>query len=274
MVVLLLACGRVNSPDDSTGDPATNPYPVEKDATLPTTPLTTPSSTTTLTSLAPATVVAGTAPRGLDVTITGTGIPADARLSIGPDILRGVVVNETTMQVVIPAHHLAATGLVKIAVLSEQGARSNELTLSVVDAAAAAITLDPSSATARSSSTGTLSIKVQGSGFDPLSVVFFGESLLPTTFESATVLRASVPLSLLHEPRSIAVVVRHLSGQQTAPTTFTVRAAAGTPQEIDCGGRGRCSDQALRTGECVGEFPIYQCQADGCMSLVPSCSDR
>jgi hypothetical protein len=271
---LVVGCAPFASADDVTVAPETTPAPGMQDGRtddLASAPSTTDSSALTLTRIDPSNVTVGAAPRGLEMTLTGRGFANGSRVASGVDVWRALVVNDTTIKLTIPSDRLAVPGVLRLAVLSGvPETRSNELTLTV-DGGASSLRLEPSSATARTTSGGSLSLVVHGEDFDPRSIVVFDGVDVPTTFQSATVLKAAVPDSLLGDPKQVAVVVRRAS-RVTSTQLFTVLTdEAGAALGTSCESRGRCSDTGMKVGECVGDFPSYRCGDDGCLTLVVSC---
>jgi hypothetical protein len=90
------------------------PVVVTKPAPAPPPP---PEPTINLASVTPSTVVAGT-PRDFDITATGNGFPADARIVWNGRQLATTVVSPTQLQARITAAEYANAGMVKIEVVS------------------------------------------------------------------------------------------------------------------------------------------------------------
>ena len=150
-------------------------------------------------SITPNTVAAGSG--NANLTIMGTnfvGAPGD---SVSIAMVDGAnrattFVNSGQLTVALQASDISNTGPVEIAVMNPPspnlsppgGGVSNEVALSVVNPTPVIKTVSPSSVVA--GTTATTSIKVSGSGFDPLSQVLVNGTGRTTTFSSASSLSA------------------------------------------------------------------------------------
>ena len=261
-------------PDGGAGTGKTSP-------TAPTAPASTPagpaggssSGAPALTAITPDAVTVGTAPQGVDVTITGKGFAAGTQVDLAGTMLAATILSTTQLAVHVPADHTLASGVFRITIVSKAGTVSNPLTFTVANPTSVAIAkLVPATATAGDAT--AIALSVTGSGFVPSSVVRFNGASLTTTFTSATELAAMIPANAFLEAGKYGVTVANGGDVMSLPIAFDVKAAAvadaGTGT-TDTGGTSgastgnpacvyQCADYGYAPGQC---YQDWYCIPDG-----------
>lgn len=238
-----------------TGDAKTNP-------TAPTAPTTKPpapggSPTTgapTLTAIAPNAVTVGTAPQGVDLTITGKNFAAGTQVDLAGTMLPATVLSSTQLAVHVPADVTLASGVFRIRIVAKPGSVSNPLEFTVANPTSVVVAkLAPATATAGDAT--PIALTVTGSGFVPASVVLFNGASLTTTFTSPTELAATIPASAFVDAGKYGVTVSNGSNVVGLPVTFEVKAAA-----VADAGTGGGTDTTGTSGATTGNPAcVYQC---------------
>jgi len=178
--------------------------------------------TPTLSSIAPDAVTIGTAPQGVDVTITGTRFAAGAQVELAGATVPATLVSATQLTVRIPAARMIASGVFRVVVFAKPGAPSNPLTFTVANPSSVVISqLTPAVATI--GATGPTTLSIIGSGFVPSSLVKFNGSALATTFTSATQLSATIPADAFLDAGRYGVTVSSGGDIVSLPVGFEVR---------------------------------------------------
>lgn len=190
-----------------------------------------PPANPALTSLSPATAVAGSG--DLTLQVNGTGFSSASVVTWTPQ--GGTITNLPTtfndgvLQAAVAATLLASPGTATVTVVNSATSASGPLTFTITAPATPTLSsLSPSSAVAPAAD---LTITVNGANFTQSAVVQWTPpggttTNLATTFQSATVLQAVVPAALLVAPGTAAVTVANLSTVVSSPLTFTINAPA------------------------------------------------
>jgi hypothetical protein len=190
-----------------------------------------PPANPALTSLAPATAVAGSG--DLTMTVNGTGFSSTSVVTWTPQ--GGTLVDLPTtfsssvLQATVSAALLASPGTAAVTVVNSATSASGPLAFTITTPATPTLTsLVPANAAAPAAA---LTIQVNGTNFTQAAVVQWTPAggtttNLATTFQSATTLQAAVPAALLATPGTAAVTVADLSTVVSSPLTFTINAPA------------------------------------------------
>jgi outer membrane protein assembly factor BamB len=175
----------------------------------------------TLTSLSPATAQAGVA---FTLTVNGSGFDTGSVVFLNGNPAATTFVSATRLTASISASAIAQAGQYAVAV-APSGASSvlsNQLTLSVY-ALPSIAALTPNSVLAGSPG---FTLTVAGSNFPQGSVVLFGGTALPTTWEDTNQLTATVTSAQVLNVGAIPVIVATSSAASavvSAPVSFTVQ---------------------------------------------------
>jgi hypothetical protein len=190
-------------------------------------------------SVAPATVAAGST--AFTLQINGSGFVASSVASWNGTKLTTTYVSATELQAAVPASLAAGAGSFTISVSNPDGQKSGSSNPSVVvDNPAPAITsLSPASA---NSGAGPLNVVVTGTGFLANSVASFGGNARATTVQSGTQLTMALTAADLGTGGNVNVTVSNPmpGGGVSPPSTFTVyqlapRITAVTPDSVVIG---------------------------------------
>ena len=177
----------------------------------------------TITSLSPASVVAGSG--AFTLTVNGSGFVAASVLSFNAASLQTVFVSTTQLTASVPAAAVASAGSVSAAVLNPGSLVSNAAAFSTTAAPVAATLGAIAPATATAGNAG-FTLTLNGTAFTATSVVSLGGSALSTAFVSTTQLTAAVPASALVSAGSLAVQVANSGAGASNPLSLVVSAAA------------------------------------------------
>jgi hypothetical protein len=186
-----------------------------------------------LSSLTPNTAVAGSG--DLTMQVNGTGFLTQSVVQWTPtggstSNLTTTVVSPMQLTATVKAALLANAGTAAVTVANGSDLISAPLTFTITPPPTPTLTaLSPNTAVAGGSS--TLTLQVTGTNFNSASVVEWtpaggAETNLATTFQSATSLQATVPVTLLATPGSASVMVANSSSLVSSPMTFTITAPA------------------------------------------------
>ena len=171
----------------------------------------------TLSSLSPATVVAGAS--GFALVVNGTGFASGAAVQWNGAVLSTTFVSSTQLTTQVPASDAATAGSVSVTAVNPGGALSNALTFTITAALPVVSSISPATATAGGA---TFTLAVNGSGFVSGSVVEWSGAVLNTTFVSSTRLTATVPAADIAAAAAISVIVVNPPGAVSGGVTFTV----------------------------------------------------
>jgi len=246
-------------------------------ASMPTAPSAPAAGATTgaptLTAIAPDAVTVGTAPQGLDVTVTGKGFVAGTQVDLAGTMLPATVLSATQLAVHVPADRMTASGIFRVTIITKPGSVSNPLDFTVANPTSVIVTtIAPATATAGDAS--PIALTVTGSGFVPTSVVRFNGASLTTTFTSSTQLAATITPSSLVDAGKFGVTVVNGADRVSLPVSFEVKAAPVADAGTSGGGSGgggassggnpacvyQCADYGYAPGQC---YQDWYCIPDG-----------
>ena len=169
-----------------------------------------------LTSLSPATVVAGGAP--FTLTVNGAGFAAHSTVLWNGSPVPTTFVSTTRLTAAVPANLIASQSAATVTV-SAGGVSSDGLGVTI--AAPLSITsLNPSTIPAGSAA---FTLALSGAGFAADSIVLWNGAPLPTTFVSTTQLTAAVAANLVAS-QSAATVTVSAGGVSSNGLGFTIAA--------------------------------------------------
>jgi hypothetical protein len=169
------------------------------------------------------------------LTVNGSGFASGAVVQWNGSPLTTTFVSATQLTAPVAAALIATAGTANVTV-SLGGATSNQASFAI-GAAPTISSLSPSATTAGGVA---FVLTVNGSGFNPASIVNWNGSALPTSFVNSNMLTASVAASLIATAGTASVTVTTGGVTSTPPATFTI--AAGpvinslSPPAITAGG--------------------------------------
>ena len=174
-----------------------------------------------VTSVAPATVPAGSA--AFTLQINGSGFVSGSAVSWNGTSLTTTYISATELKAAVPASLAATGGSFAITVANPDGLTSGSNSPKVVvDNPLPSITsLSPASVTAGS---GAVNVVVTGAGFVQSSIASFAGNGRPTTVQSATQLTMALTAADLANAGSVKVTVANPvpGGGVSAPATLTL----------------------------------------------------
>jgi 6-phosphogluconolactonase (cycloisomerase 2 family) len=187
-------------------------------------PFTITSAAPTITTLTPATVIAGSA--SLTISLMGSNFLTSSTVNFNGVAVPTIYITSTFIRGEVPPVNYASPGTGTITVTnppngSFPGGSSNALTLSVVaQAPKFAVTgISPSSGLAGGPA---FTLTASGTGFVSGAQVSFGLANEPTTFVSSTQLTAAIPASAIAAAGNPYVIVTNPDGTQSTLLTFPV----------------------------------------------------
>ena len=183
----------------------------------------TSTSPPSITSLSPATAVAGGA--AFTLTVNGSNFVPQSVVLWGGTAEPTTYLSANTLTAQIPAAAIAAAGSVPVVVQDQSGGpTSNGATFTIQPGAALALnSLSPAVVTAGGS---PFMLTALGTGFTTSSAVSWNGSTLPTTYVSSTELTASVGASLIAATGSASIAVVNPAGQGGTSSTLILTIAA------------------------------------------------
>lgn len=226
-----------------TGAPAKKTEPTDQPAPPGNTP---PPATPqqdqapTLASLLPDAVTVGQSPNGVELTLTGTRFAAGSQVDIAGTKLPATVVSAERITVQVPADKVKQVGALRIAVVAKPGLESNPLSFTVSNPTSVTIaTLAPASVVLGEAAV-DVPLSVTGTGYTEQSVIRFNGATLPTTFSSATALKATIPAVAFVAAGRFSVTVATGTDVISLPSPFEVRnpspaATQVTPASLTAG---------------------------------------
>ena len=148
----------------------------------------------TLIRITPSSVTVGATETTLIV--TGTNFVLASQVKLGTTVLNTTFVSSTRLTATVPTHLMATVGAYTVKVTSPTpgGGTSNGLTFTVGQPVPVVSTVSPNSAAVYGSA---VTITVTGNGFTPSSRIRFGDTVLTTTYVSATSLQGTIPTNLM-----------------------------------------------------------------------------
>lgn len=178
-----------------------------------------------ITTIDPPTIPAGS-PQ-LQVRITGLVFFPTTVAVFKDTPLTTLYVNPTQVIAVIPANLLQTAGSGTMIIRNVDGQESAPRNIFITGAGPQLISLTPNTVQAGSPS---ISLNVQGTGFQNGATVRWNGSDLQTLFNSATSLQAVVPPNLMANVGTATVVVRNPDNQSSGSLPFTVTSSTPAPQ--------------------------------------------
>jgi hypothetical protein len=208
-----------------------NPAPGGGESGAATFTITNPSPT--ISSISPATAVAGSG--GFTLTITGTNFVNGSVVRWNGSPRTTTFVSSTRLEAAIPASDVATAGTANVTVFNPApgGGTSNTATFTIQasNPVPTITAINPSSAVAGS---GGFTLTITGTNFVNSSVVRWNGSDRPTTFVSSTQLTAAIPASDVATAGTANVTVFNPApgGGESGAVTFTIQDnTVGSPQQ-------------------------------------------
>jgi hypothetical protein len=193
-----------------------------------------------ITSLSPNAALAGG--NDFTLTVTGTGFVSRSVVIVNGANQSTTFTNSTSLQVTITAAEITSVGSLQVAVLNPPpgGGASNPVTLAVTNPAPALTSLSPTTGTVGA---GSLTLTVNGTGFDSLSVVRLNGQGRATSFVNSTQVTAILTMADLAEAQTaqIQVVNPAPGGGASNILGFSIlpgSAGAGLPELVDIANNG------------------------------------
>ncbi len=183
-----------------------------------------PINSLRITSLSPASTVAGGP--AFDLTVTGTGFSGGIQVFWNQFPLESLLLSATTVQTTVPATFITQPGTASITVRHFSGVSSNPLPFTISTTPPQITSLSPASAAAGGPQ---FTLTVNGSGFASGDAVLWNQTPLASTLVSGTSIQATVPAGLIAQPGTASVAVRNSSGATSNSLPFEVTA---TPVQI------------------------------------------
>jgi hypothetical protein len=170
----------------------------------------------TETSISPTSAVEGSA--AVALTVNGTNFFSDSYVEFNGIKLTTTFVNSSQLKATIPAADLKMPGSYSVVVFTPTpgGGTSNSILFTVTGPRITS--LSPASAIARGAG---FTLIVNGVGFVTTSVVYWNTTALPTTYVSATQLKATVSAADILTAGAFPITV-HNGAVSSPPSTFTV----------------------------------------------------
>jgi hypothetical protein len=146
----------------------------------------------TITSISPASIATGSA--AFTLTVNGTNFITNMNTRWGSTWVGANNVSPTQLTVTIPASMVAAAGIVGVLVYIPGAGYSASLPFTINPAPPVITSISPTSATAGGAG---FMLSITGTAFTTTSTAMWGTTSLDTIYVSPTLLRASVPASLI-----------------------------------------------------------------------------
>jgi hypothetical protein len=196
-----------------------NPAPGGGESGAATFTITNPAPT--ISSISPATAVAGSG--GFTLTITGTNFVNGSVVRWNGIDRLTTFVSSTRLEAAIPASDVATAGTANVTVFNPApgGGTSNTATFTITNPSPTITTISPATAVAGS---GGFTLTITGTNFVNSSVVRWNGSDRPTTFVSSTRLTAAIPASDVATAGTANVTVFNPApgGGTSNTATFTI----------------------------------------------------
>ena len=182
----------------------------------------------TITTISPATAVAGSG--NFTLTITGTNFVNGAVVRWNGSDRTTTFVSSTQLTAAIPASDVATAGTANVTVFNPApgGGESGAVTFTINNPAPTISSISPATAVAGS---GNFTLTITGTNFVTNSVVRWNGSPRPTTFVSSTQLTAAIPASDIATAGTASVTVFNPApgGGTSNTATFTIQASNPAP---------------------------------------------
>jgi hypothetical protein len=175
----------------------------------------------TISSLSPASAVAGGAQ--FTLTVNGANYQNGAVVRWNGSNRTTTFVSATQLQATIPATDIASPGSATVTVQNPDAQISNGATFTITAPAPTISSLSPASATAGGAQ---FTLTVNGSNFQSGSTVRWNGSNRTTTFVSSTQLQATILAADIASPGSATVTVVNPDNQVSNGATFTINSAS------------------------------------------------
>jgi hypothetical protein len=206
-----------------------NPAPGGGESGAATFTITNPAPT--ISSISPATAVAGSG--GFTLTITGTNFVNSAKVRWNGSDRPTTFVSSTQLTAAIPASDVATAGTANVTVFNPApgGGTSNTATFTITNPLPTISSISPATTVAGS---GGFTLTITGTNFVNSSVVRWNGSDRPTTFVSSTRLEAAIPASDVATAGTANVTVFNPApgGGESGAVTFTIQDnTVGSPQQ-------------------------------------------
>jgi hypothetical protein len=185
----------------------------------------------TISSISPATAVAGSG--NFTLTITGTNFVNGSVVRWNGSDRTTTFVSSTQLTAAIPASDIATAGTANVTVFNPApgGGESGAVTFTINNPAPTISSISPATAVAGS---GNFTLTITGTNFVTNSVVRWNGSPRPTTFVSSTQLTAAIPASDIATAGTANVTVFNPApgGGESGAVTFTIQDnTVGSPQQ-------------------------------------------
>ena len=177
-----------------------------------------PTNVPTITTLSPASVLAGSG--AFTLTVTGTKFVSGSTVNWNGTALTTTYVSATQLTASVPATDTATAGSESITVTNPGGPTSTAASFAVV-ARPVITSLSPSSTTAGAAS---FTLTVTGSGFTSSSAINWNGTALSTVFGSSTQLTATVAAASVATKGTASVTVVNAGPVTSNSSTFTINA--------------------------------------------------
>ncbi len=206
-----------------------NPAPGGGESGAATFTITNPAPT--ISSISPATAVAGSG--GFTLTITGTNFVNSSVVRWNGSDRPTTFVSSTQLTAAIPASDVATAGTANVTVFNPApgGGTSNTATFTITNPLPTITAISPATTVAGS---GGFTLTITGTNFVNGSVVRWNGSPRPTTFVSSTQLTAAIPASDVATAGTANVTVFNPApgGGESGAVTFTIQDnTVGSPQQ-------------------------------------------
>jgi hypothetical protein len=157
-----------------------------------------------ITTVAPTTVTAGAG--ATSVTVSGSSFYAASQVLFNGAASATTFVSGSQLTATLTAAQVATAGPISVSVITPApgGGTSNMASITVQNPAPVITTLAPASLTMGSPDT---LLTLTGTGFVPSSVLQVNAGNLPTTYVSATQLKATIPAALMASPGALSITV-------------------------------------------------------------------
>ena len=219
-----------------------------------------PPATASLTTIAPAIVVAGSG--AITLTVDGSGFVTGSVVSLGSSALATTLVGPTRVTAAVPAAAVTASGTLAVTVANPGSSVSNAISLTVAPLPVASLSIASISPATLGAGSAPFTLSVVGTGFTPTSKVVFNGSFLATTFVDSTHLTATAP-ALTGAAASIQVVVVDGTATTTALAFAVTADAFPAVLSLSLGNSGVVGDHASSNPKVdgLGRFVAFQSAA-------------
>jgi outer membrane protein assembly factor BamB len=185
------------------------------------------ASTAQVTSLSPASAIAGS--QAFTATVAGSNFTSQSEVSWNGTVLTAVFVNATQLTVQVPAGLIATPGSSSVWVFDPTTGTSNTVSFAVTNSSIQLSSLSPSSAVA---SGPLFLLRVNGAQFGPQTVVLWNGNPRPTSVLSTTQLVARISAADVAAAGSVPVSVSDPVNGSPSPLSFSVNPATLTLESL------------------------------------------